>query len=308
MYWRYAPYVSVAEKRRRAEKKLKQLRKKDSSLQPIVIDGGAIAKTWWGKAWNTNLERYADYANRIGRGRSYVRHGSVLDMKISRGEIESLVMGSSSSPYSIKIKIGNLPKKKWTEIKKKAKDKIGSLQKLLDGKFPKDLGEIFTAKGEGLFPAPKEIKLSCSCPDWASMCKHVAAVLYGVGVRLDENPGLFFALRGVNIDDLAGFAVEERKSELLKSMSGKKKASRIIKGDDAKLSKLFDIDLAETEERDIKSSPGKKSVRKKNTKRKDTGKLAKKKTEKKKVATRSTQKTDGKSAKKKTGKKPKSTK
>lgn len=306
MYWGFAPYVSVAEKQRRSEKKLKQLKKKNPKIHPVVINGRTIAKTWWGKAWNSNLERYADYSNRIGRGRSYVRYGSVLDLKISKGNVESLVMGSSSKAYSIKIKISNLTKKKWAEIKEKSKDKIESLQELLDGKFPKNLGEIFTAKGEGLFPAPKEIKLSCSCPDWAVMCKHVAAALYGVGARLDEKPELFFTLRGVKIDDIVSFAVKKRKTELLDSAAKRKKKPRVIKGDDSKLSKLFDIDLSDSETGDIKAELRKtkrvkKTVRKKIVKKKVRKKTkkkgAKKKIAKKKPTKRPIRKTTGKKKK-----------
>lgn len=292
MYWRFPPYVSVAKKKLKNEKKLKQLRKKKQDIQPVVIDGRALAKTWWGKSWNSNLERYADYSNRIGRGRSYVRHGSVLDLKITKGRVESLVMGSGSRAYSIKIGISNLTRKSWAEIKKKTKDKIDSLQELLDGKFPKYLAEIFTARGEGLFPTPDEIKLSCSCPDWAVMCKHVAATLYGVGARLDIKPELFFTLRGVKIDDMVSFAVKKRKAELLDSASKRKKKSHIIKGDDSKLSKLFNIDLAGAETEDLKSETGKtkrmkKTVRKKTVKKK-ARKPIKKKTAKKKIVPKKT--------------------
>lgn len=297
MYWGFAPYVSVTEKQKRSEKKLKQLKKKNPTVHPVVINGRTIAKTWWGKAWNSNLERYADYSNRIGRGRSYVRYGSVLDLKISKGNVESLVMGSSSKTYSVKIKISNLTKKKWAEIKEKSKDKIESLQELLDGKFPKNLGEIFAAKGEGLFPAPKEIKLSCSCPDWAVMCKHVAAALYGVGARLDEKPELFFTLRGVKIDDIVSFAVKKRKTELLDSATKRKKKPRVIKGDDSKLSKLFDIDLSDSETGDIKAELRKTKRVKKTVRKKTKKKDAKKKIAKKKPTKRPIRKTTGKKKK-----------
>ena len=156
-----------------------------------MIEGTAIARTWWGKAWNKNLESYADYHNRIGRGRSYVRHGAVLDLQIGSGLVESLVQGSRSRPYSVTIRIKAMGKKNWEEIKTASQGKLDSLQELLAGKFPKGLGEIFTTQGKGLFPSPKEIDFDCSCPDWASMCKHVAATLYGIGARLDQDPELF---------------------------------------------------------------------------------------------------------------------
>lgn len=306
MNWYYAPYVSAAEKKRKAEKKLKTLKKKYPDIQPIIIDGKALAKTWWGKAWNTNLEKYADYSNRIGRGRSYVRQGSVLDLKLTKGKIASLVLGSETHPYSIQIKITKLHKKKWETIKKNAKDKIDSLQELLDGKFPKDLEDIFTAKGAGLFPSPNEITLDCSCPDWATMCKHVAATLYGIGARLDQDPALFFTLRGVNIDDLVGSVLKKRKAELLQSISNKKKSSRVLEGDDDKLSTLFNIDFAESEPMAARSRSVNKTSKKKTKKRvkkasekTPISKASKKKTTKKKVS----KKTSRKTAKKKVAKK-----
>jgi uncharacterized Zn finger protein len=100
--------------------------------------------------------------------------------------------------------------------------KFDSLPDLLAGKFPKALDEVFTAQGKGLFPSPDEIHLGCSCPDWAVMCKHVAATLYGIGARLDEDPGLFFALRKVKMEDLVSEAVTETTAQLLRRANHKK--------------------------------------------------------------------------------------
>ena len=238
-YWRYPRYVSVAEKRAKAEKKLKQLKKKNPHIKPIEIEGRTIARTWWGKAWNQNLESYADYSNRIGRGRSYVRHGAVLDLQIDSGKVESLVQGSKSKPYSVTIRIKATGKKTWQEIKTASEGKLDSLQELLSGKFPKGLGEIFTTQGKGLFPSPKEIDFDCSCPDWATMCKHVAATLYGIGARLDEDPELFFKLRQVKMKDLVSEAVEGKTRELLKK--ARKKTARAIAESD--LGDVFGIDM-----------------------------------------------------------------
>lgn len=267
----YPPYVTVAERNKKAQRKLQGLRRKQPDIQPIIIEGKGLAKTWWGKAWNANLERYADFSNRIGRGRSYVRNGFVLDLKIGKGSIDALVMGTDPQPYSVRIKIAALSKKKQSTIKKQSKDKLDSLQALLDGGFPRELESIFTAKDTGLFPAPKEIRLSCSCPDWAVLCKHVAAALYGVGARLDEDPSLFFSLRGVTVDNLIGRALRQRKKELLGAASKKKKSSRIIEDDDAGLAALFDIDMANAEA----PASAAKSTRKKTT-GKGTRKAAKK--------------------------------
>ena len=282
MSWYYRPYESIAKRKSRAQRTLKRLQKKHPDLEPILIEGKGLAKTWWGKAWNSNLENYADFSNRIGRGRSYVKNGFVLDLKITRGKIDALVMGTEPKPYSIQIKIAALSKKKKETIKKKSKDKIDSLQELLEGKFPKGLEEIFTAKGAGLFPSPKEIKMGCSCPDWATMCKHVAATLYGVGARLDQAPELFFSLRGVDVGDLVDFAVKQRKTELLDSVSRKKKSSRVIKDGEAELSTLFNIDFSEADTLTARAKPVKKASKKKKTTTKKATKNKNKKPVKKK--------------------------
>ena len=239
---RFPRYVSVGEKRARAEKRLKQLKKKNPDIQPVVVEGRTIAKTWWGKSWNDNLERYADFANRIGRGRSYVRHRTVLDLKIEPGRVIAMVQGSRAKPYNVEIRIKALGKKTWADIKKACSGKFDSLQALLAGKFPESLSDIFTARGKGLFPSPHEIDLSCSCPDWAIMCKHVAATLYGIGVRLDEDPSLFFTLRKVEMMDLVTGAMAETTDVLLKKAETKKEG--VI--EDADLADLFGIDMEDT--------------------------------------------------------------
>jgi uncharacterized Zn finger protein len=241
-YYGYPRYVSVAEKRARARRKLEQLKKKHPGIRPVVIEGNTLVRTWWGKAWNSNLGKYADYENRVGRGRSYVRHGAVLDLQISPGQVKALVQGSRGSPYTIAIKIKPVSESIWKEIKAACEGQLASLQELLEGRFPKGLAELFTAKGSGLFPSPKEIDFHCSCPDWAYMCKHVAAVLYGIGTRLDEDPSLFFVLRKVKMDDLITQAVRDKSERLLRQ--AKKKTSRVI--DDADLGDVFGIDLDST--------------------------------------------------------------
>lgn len=232
-------YVSVAEKRARARRKLEQLRKKRPNLRPVVVEGNVLAHTWWGKAWNGNLAKYADYENRIGRGRSYVRHWAVLDLQIRPGQVEALVQGSQGNPYAITIKIKPVSEPVWKQVKAACEGQLASLQELLAGRFPKSLMELFTAKGTGLFPSPKEIEFKCSCPDWAYMCKHVAAVLYGIGTRLDEDPSLFFVLRKAKMDDLITQAVRDKSERLLKQ--AKKKTARVI--DDADLGEVFGIEM-----------------------------------------------------------------
>lgn len=240
-YWKFPKYVTVGERKRKSENKLKKLMKKNPGMKPVKIAGHAIATTWWGKAWNTNLERYADYANRIGRGRSYVRHSAVLDLKIKPGQVTALVQGSRSKPYAVTVKIKKIARPNWRNIKTACEGKFNSLKKLLSGKFPRALGELFTQKGKGLFPTPAEIEFSCSCPDWASMCKHVAATLYGIGARLDEDPGLFFKLRNVKVEDLVSEAVAETSKYILQKAD--RKTARVMESAD--LSEVFGIDMDE---------------------------------------------------------------
>lgn len=220
-YYGYAPYVSVAEKRAKADKMIAKLRKKNPDLQPVIIDGRTIAASWWGKAWNRNLESYADYENRISRGKSYVKNHAVLDLQIEKGRVNALVMGSSSKPYTVFIDIDVLDKTRWKQVVDLCNHRIDSVEQLTLGKFPKELEQLFTEKKYGLFPSPGEIHFHCSCPDYAYMCKHVASVLYGIGARLDHDPLLFFTLRGANIQDLIRRSVESRMKSLLKNADKK---------------------------------------------------------------------------------------
>lgn len=239
-YYDYPKYVSVADKKAKAQKKIKQLRKKNPDIRPVILEGNALATTWWGKAWNKNLESYADYSNRIGRGRSYVRHLAVVDLQITAGKITALVQGSMGAPYKVVISIKKMQQKNWQSIKKECQSRLSSLPDLLAGKIPKALQEIFMVQGQGLFPAPSEISFDCSCPDWASMCKHVAATLYGVGARLDEDPALFFTLRQATIDDLVSQAVQSKASSII-GKTKTKSSSKVIADD--KLSDLFGLDM-----------------------------------------------------------------
>ena len=196
----WVPYVPVAKRRKRAERAVKSLGKKGQSLSPVQISGSRIAITFWGKAWCDNLESYQDFANRLPRGRTYVRNGSVLDLQIAPCEVRAVVSGSSI--YDVAIKIGALPKAQWQAICSDCAGGIDSLIELLQGRLSKGVMDRVCQQGKGLFPKPSEIKFSCSCPDYASMCKHIAAVLYGVGARLDQQPELLFQLRAVNQTEL----------------------------------------------------------------------------------------------------------
>ncbi|MDD5599484.1 MAG: SWIM zinc finger family protein [Victivallaceae bacterium] len=196
----YPEYVTAGQRKLQAQKKIKALTAKGEELSPVVIEGRKIAKTFWGKAWCDNIESYHDYENRLPRGRSYVRNGAVIDLKIAKGKITALVMGSEL--YEIDITIHELPPEKWEKIKRECAGKIASLIDLINGKLSSEIIELLCRKNDGMFPSPKEIKMNCNCPDWADLCKHLAAVLYGIGARLDEKPELFFLLRGVDQNEL----------------------------------------------------------------------------------------------------------
>lgn len=196
--WR--PYVSVAERRAKARREMDKLRKKGRDIQPVNLDGRTIARSFWGKGWCDHLESFSDYANRLPRGRTYVRNGSVCHLDIRPGRIEAIVSGSEL--YNIVIRIKELQAATWAAIKNKCSGHIGSMLELLQGKLSHQVMAIVTDRHHGLFPQPGEITLDCSCPDWAVMCKHVAAVLYGVGSRLDSRPELLFLLRDVEAQEL----------------------------------------------------------------------------------------------------------
>lgn len=229
-YGGYPKYISAAEKQEKAAKSLAKLRKKNPDIEPIIIEGRTLAKSWWGKAWNLNLESYADYENRIDRGKSYVRNNMVLDLKITKGKVSAKVQGSRVKPYDVEILIDALDRDKWKHITSLCNNRIDSLEELLEGKFPKELEVLFKEKKYGLFPSPKEIHFDCSCPDWASMCKHVAAALYGIGTRLDADPMLFFELRDIDSKELVRKSVEQKLDSMLKN-AGKKSKREIAEKD-----------------------------------------------------------------------------
>jgi uncharacterized Zn finger protein/DNA-binding XRE family transcriptional regulator len=194
---------------------MEKLRKKGMCIQPVRIEGRQIARSFWGQAWCDHLQKFSDYENRLPRGRTYIRNGSVCHLDITEGVISAMVSGSEL--YNVNIEVKKLAPKKWKDLKKRCAGQIGSLLELLKGRLSKSVMTVVTDRDNGLFPHPGEISLHCSCPDWAVMCKHVAAVLYGVGARLDEKPELLFLLRGVDHDELisadAGFAAVSNASE-----------------------------------------------------------------------------------------------
>lgn len=251
MYYQWSPYVPVAEKRRKAKARMEKMQKAGKKIYPVEFEGRTIAHSFWGKGWCTHLESFSDYENRLPRGRAYVRNGSVCHLEIFPQRIEAFVAGSQL--YVVNVSIAKLPENKWEMMKKKCSGRVGSILELLQGKLSDEVMAVVADRKTGLFPLPKEIEMKCSCPDWAGMCKHVAAVLYGIGNRLDSNPELLFRLRGVDagelvadgmhlprsdktasddslsessLEDIFGVEIDSKnslKSAKIKSVSGKKK-------------------------------------------------------------------------------------
>ncbi|MDR1053079.1 MAG: hypothetical protein LBL39_02795 [Planctomycetaceae bacterium] len=273
MYYDFAPYVSVATKLANARKFAE--RELGKNAQPIVLENKKISVTFWGKAWCDNLENYAEEFNRLDRGKTYVRNGSVVHLAISKGEVLAYVAGSET--YTVELKIDQLKPTKWKNVKKKCAGKIGSAIELLQGKLSANVLSIITDKKSGLFPLEKELHFNCTCPDsygiW--VCKHIAAVLYGIGSRLDKEPELLFVLRGVDHLELIDTNV--------KIKTGKKDKETL---DESTLTEIFGVELSNTLNEKPKKTTKKvvkktvKKITKKTIKKNPTKKITKKNTKK----------------------------
>lgn len=236
---KWAPYVSVEQRRRNAEREVAKLRRASQTITPVQLAGRAIATTVWGKAWCKHLEACQDYENRLPRGRSYVRNGAVIDLQIAPRTVTALVSGSDI--YRVKVEIGAVPETEWQAIRADCWNRIESLIELLQGRLSKEVMERLCRQEQGLFPRPSEIRFSCSCPDHAAMCKHVAAALYGVGAKLDTMPELLFRLRDVDEAQLIAEAGTAVPGTAVPGAAGAV-PDRIL--DDADVAALFGIDIA----------------------------------------------------------------
>jgi len=252
----WAPYVPVAQRRAKAHREMSKLEKKGTKIQPVEIEGRTIARSFWGKGWCDHLEGFGDLSNRLPRGRTYVRNGSVCHLAIEKGSVRAIVSGSGL--YEVTVAIEPLPKARWNQVKKACQGKIGSLIELLQGRLSEEVMALVTGAENGLFPRRGEISYDCSCPDWAGMCKHIAAVMYGIGARLDDEPELLFRLRGVNHEDLIAAGADPAAAAIGGSGS-KRTRRRVLSGDD--LESVFDVELEST--RIEPSMPEKRVSRKK---------------------------------------------
>jgi uncharacterized Zn finger protein len=239
-YGGWARYVPVAERKMKAAKLVKKLRQKGQSISPIEISGRAIATTFWGKSWNKNLESYSDAHNRLERGRTYVRNGSVIDLKILPMNVKAMVNGSSM--YTTTISIEALDQSLWQGICEDCSGEINSLVELLQGKLSKAVMERVCSQTTGLFPKSAEISFHCSCPDGAEMCKHVAAVLYGIGARLDTEPELLFRLRDVDENALVADI-----NQAFPASNPSNEVEDVLEADD--ISGMFGIEIADPDEK-----------------------------------------------------------
>jgi uncharacterized Zn finger protein len=255
----FRPYVPVAQRRAQAAKEVARRIKKGEKIFPIVIEGRTITSTFWGKAWCENLEGYSDFENRLPRGRTYVRNGSVVHLNVAKGRINALVSGSEL--YTVEIEIAELPKADWIKLKAQSAGKVGTLVELLQGKLSEAVMAMVTGREFGLFPKPKEIKMRCSCPDYAGMCKHVAAVMYGVGNRLDKSPELLFLLRGVDHRELIEQAIPDAP---IRSQTGGPKI------DASDLGAIFEIEIGDAPAPQAATTSPKKPVAQKPTTPKKT--------------------------------------
>jgi uncharacterized Zn finger protein len=234
-YHSWPRYVNVAQRHQKAQRKIKALAKKAHICQPVIIEGRSIARTFWGKSWCENLEACSDYANRLVRGRTYVRSGAVIDLQIAAGKISALVSGSTI--YQVDIVVHALDRALWQDILKDCSGQLSSLVELLQGRFSNAVMEVVTRRDKGLFPNPRQIDFHCSCPDAAAMCKHIAATLYGVGSRLDAQPDLLFLLREVDPQELLAVTTS------LAATTAAPVAGEHQRLDSADLSGLFGIEL-----------------------------------------------------------------
>lgn len=231
-YWRDIPNYnqpSGAELQRKSAASKKKEKAKGKVLEPVEVRGRKVVSSWWGNAWCDNLEQYADYESRLGRGKRYVRTGAVIDLKIQKGKVSARVQGTRKTPYKVEIRISPLSEEKCQAIIQKCGKKLENLEELLSGNFPEEMKDLFQGR-DGLFPSPREISFNCSCPDWALMCKHVAATLYGVGVRLDEKPLLFFELRGIDVGRFIDVTLANRVEAMLANAGNT--SSRVIEDGD----------------------------------------------------------------------------
>ncbi len=255
-YGGWPAYVPVAERRAKAKREVAKLQKKGQDIQPVEIEGRTIARSFWGKGWCSHLESFGDYSNRLPRGRTYVRNGSVCHLGIEKGKVEAIVSGSEL--YRVNVDITPLKKSRWKTLKQNCTGKIGSLIELLRGNLSDEIMGTVTDPEQGLFPSPREIRYVCNCPDWADMCKHISAVMYGIGARLDTRPELLFLLRGVDHQELISV---DAAVDAIAGSGSRRARRRSLSGKD--LENVFGVELEDSPTATAPSKPKRKSAKRK---------------------------------------------
>lgn len=232
-------YESIPEREARMQREIEKRRKKGEPFEPVVCEvaRGLPAASFWGKAWCEHLESFVDYEARLPRGRTYLRKGYVHDLEINAGNVFAYVVGRHI--YEVEISVVTLAHAKWDDLKTRVSGEVGNLVALLSGKLGDGVMQAVTDRETGLFPSPKQISFNCSCPDWANMCKHVAATMYAVGVKLDQHPELLFKLRKVDHTELLDAASADT------NLSSGDTSAEVLQPNE--LADLFGIDLAEPE-------------------------------------------------------------
>lgn len=165
---------------------------------PVPARPRAVGTTWWGQRWITVLEHGSrDGVTRLGKGRAYARDGHVHGLEIKPGMVRATVTDDELDSHLVTLKLGAFDAKTWQRILQQMSGQALFAAELLNGVMPKDIERVFRSVGKSLFPSDThEIDADCSCEDWSSPCRHVAATHYVLGEALDHDPFLLFELRG----------------------------------------------------------------------------------------------------------------
>jgi uncharacterized Zn finger protein len=246
-------YEDGRDRRAALNEALQRRRESGEAFEPLQAPRGSakLVRSFWGQAWCRHLESYQDYESRLPRGRSYLRQGNVYNLAIEPGSVTAQVAGSSL--YDVEVTILTMAEPEWNDLQAACAGQVGSLLDLLAGKLGDGVLRVVTDPDRGLFPTPRQIRFSCNCPDWANVCKHVAAVLYGVAVKFDSDPALFFRLRGVDPMEIISAGAQT-------ALGGAPSGG--LELEDADLSALFGIDLAEPSTAEVLASPPEADVQK----------------------------------------------
>jgi uncharacterized Zn finger protein len=168
---------------------------------------GAMAETWWSKRFIAVLESFG-LGGRMTRGRTYARGGQVLSLEVNEGLLVAQVQGSRKTPYAVTVRLATPSSTQWIKISDALKSRLGYAARLFDGEVPTDLEEVFAAAGSKLFPEQwRDLRATCSCPDWGDPCKHQAAVLYVFADQLDRDPWKLIEWMGKSKDEILALFV-----------------------------------------------------------------------------------------------------